>query len=157
MRNYFVEKGTTKIVHPRDFKGNFDGSYTLMGYNEKNEIVELEVSDKELRLDHMDKNYAQFFLCSAFKTPVIENWQFEQIPKRTIVKGTVNGQEISLKILQQRENYLKLEDGKTYFINWSNPSQVQRDRNLIANYRSYFPKFTKFCGYAGKIILPPIE
>lgn len=167
LTNYFFVNSNDKeeIVVPKLLGGNFSGEFCLAGFTESGELLitdniyklssHIITAKDDTKYEILDKHvdYADYENAMKESIPVIAKWEFDKIISNTHIIGICEGEEINKKIASQDGNFITLEDGTKYFINWSLMSDITKKRLEISYYHTYFKAVEEFCGIKCKIIL----
>lgn len=167
LTNYYFVNASNKaeVVIPEILGGDFKGDFSLIGFDEEGSMVmsenvtnisDLVVTtndDTQYKVEGMCSDYADFIDAIALNIPVIEKWELDNIPLRTVICGISNGEPFSKKMVSQDGNFFDLEDGSKCFINWSSMSDTTKKRMEISYYHSYFSNIDNFCGFKCRVIL----
>ena len=161
---FFNFENPNEIIVSKKLGGNFEGEFGVFGKSEDNTLVVsgkinsisngiITTDESEYFTGMISKDYLDFISAVTEKIPVIEKWELDRIPVDTHIKGICEGEEIFKKIISQDGNYLTLDDGKKYFVNWSSMSEITKKRIETSRYATYFKEITNFCDIKCKVIL----
>ena len=168
-----INKVSFSLIDPN----NYDGYYSLgglcigrSGFADNSLIKTSNVekledntvttkSGSHYQFKDMHEDYKDFLSAIEKGIEVINNWGIiGNLREGYILYGSVNGENISERIISQEGNLITLINNKTYFVMWSDFSVETKIciESFGKDFGIKYPNgFENFCGYRCKPILFP--
>ena len=123
-------EGVCRILGIANGREGFpDGSLLLTSHVKKLEkhAAKTESGTKYV-LENVNEDYQDFVFAVHEYIPILEYWNIMKSLDTYYLTGICDGASSEGKIKEQEGNYLVLDDGRRYFVNWLNFSEEIRRR-----------------------------